>query len=547
MNSKKRLLIACTVMILPLFSITHVIAQADIKVACVGNSITIGSGTTPFPQQLDVLLGAGWEVENFGVSGRTLLRQGDFPYWDEPTFTNALNYLPNKVIIMLGTNDSKPYNWIYSDQFYTDYISLVDTFANLDSQPDIWVCYPLKAFSGMYDISDSVIYFGIIPLIDSVVANRDVSLIDFYSLTEDKPDYYSDGIHPTSHGNNFIAKVLFEILVDSSIVTVVDTNAIIGKPAVPEGGDGETVHLLNDGDMNTEWITTGLPNSVVFDLEEAEEIDIFQLNFSSNAFKGYQYTIEGSLNSSDWTLLADQSNRNDTISWFSADTLLPTLMQYVRLTITSFSNSEDNEVRIPEFKALLTTGYEHAPLISSSVISDARAYIYFKSLFEGGAIAYYGGLASEDYIPLLGFSSNIGSTKNTFLQGAAGLSYAFFSESFYNGIQVTSETTYYSFIETTTSTELLTGSNTFYVYPNPSDGEVIFNNLPEDQNEISIKIYDGYGRLIKVLGPDRKTAGKIKWDGTDMNSNRVPSGVYHCVLEDLNSERQHQVLIYQNN
>src|SRR5215212_6867855 len=83
-----------------------------VKVACVGDSITEGTGlaspaTESYPARLQKLLGTNYNVRNFGVSGRTLLKQGDFPYWKEAAFTNSRNFGPNIVIIQLGTNDGK--------------------------------------------------------------------------------------------------------------------------------------------------------------------------------------------------------------------------------------------------------------------------------------------------------------------------------------------------------------------------------------------------------------------------------------------------------
>lgn len=52
-----------------------------IRVACIGNSITYGAGLqNPFrdsyPGVLEQLLGTGYDVRNFGISGRTALQKG---------------------------------------------------------------------------------------------------------------------------------------------------------------------------------------------------------------------------------------------------------------------------------------------------------------------------------------------------------------------------------------------------------------------------------------------------------------------------------------
>jgi hypothetical protein len=69
-----RLLSACAAFLLGLPS-----ALAQIKVACVGDSITAGyalanPGTQSHPAQLQLRLGSGYTVGNFGLSGATLLK-----------------------------------------------------------------------------------------------------------------------------------------------------------------------------------------------------------------------------------------------------------------------------------------------------------------------------------------------------------------------------------------------------------------------------------------------------------------------------------------
>ena len=105
----------------------------EIRIACIGNSITAYKGTlanldlNSYPVQLRILMGEEYNIQNYGVSGRTLLKKGDYPIWNESAFTAALEFQPNIATIMLGTNDSKPYNWIYQAEFISDYYSLIDS------------------------------------------------------------------------------------------------------------------------------------------------------------------------------------------------------------------------------------------------------------------------------------------------------------------------------------------------------------------------------------------------------------------------------------
>ncbi|HOV77962.1 MAG TPA: GDSL-type esterase/lipase family protein, partial [Sedimentisphaerales bacterium] len=104
------------------------VAQAK-HVACIGDSITYGSGIADrandsYPAQLQRILrqyDPAWQVSNFGVSGATLLRRGDKPYIRESAYTAALASKPDIVVIKLGTNDSKPQNWQYKEDFVADY------------------------------------------------------------------------------------------------------------------------------------------------------------------------------------------------------------------------------------------------------------------------------------------------------------------------------------------------------------------------------------------------------------------------------------------
>src|SRR5260221_6562390 len=112
----------------------------QIRVACVGDSITYGAGITDrahnsYPAQLASMLGSKWTVQNFGVSGTNLLKQGDHPYWNEQAFKDALAFKPHAVVIKLGTNDSKPQNWAHKDDFVADYLALIRSFQELESKP----------------------------------------------------------------------------------------------------------------------------------------------------------------------------------------------------------------------------------------------------------------------------------------------------------------------------------------------------------------------------------------------------------------------------
>ncbi len=191
---------------------------SQIRVACIGNSITYGAGipnrdSLSYPAQLGRLLGAKWQVENFGVSGATLLTNGNKPYRKQTKFVEAIQFDPNVVIIKLGTNDSKPKNWKYKDEFVANYISLIDTLQSLPSHPIIFVCYPVPAYGTAYNISDSIITADIIPYVKQVAKKRKLKVIDLYKALSNHSDLFPDKIHPNSFGAGLIAETVSKELI----------------------------------------------------------------------------------------------------------------------------------------------------------------------------------------------------------------------------------------------------------------------------------------------------------------------------------------------
>jgi lysophospholipase L1-like esterase len=185
-----------------------------IRVACVGDSITFGTGIKgrnyhSYPAQLGVLLGNTWQVGNFGVNGATLLKKGDYPYWHQEAYQQALSFAPQIVVIKLGSNDSKPQNWQYKDDYESDYITLIKSFQQLESQPKIWIAYPVPSYSETGVIRDQVITEEIIPRIDQVALKTNVLVIDLHTPLSNKKELFPDTLHPNAQGAEIIAKTVF--------------------------------------------------------------------------------------------------------------------------------------------------------------------------------------------------------------------------------------------------------------------------------------------------------------------------------------------------
>jgi len=200
-------------------------AQAK-RVACVGDSITYGSGIADrardsYPAQLERILkeyDTSWEVDNFGVSGATLLTRGDLPYIRQGAYSSALASNPDIVIIKLGTNDSKPQNWQYRDEYIPNYVAMIDAFRALPSHPEVWICKPVPAFYVNFSIRPTVIHDEILPMIDEIAALKDTPVFDLYTALEPHGDLFPDGIHPNAEGAGLMAEFIAPFLLGVRMV-----------------------------------------------------------------------------------------------------------------------------------------------------------------------------------------------------------------------------------------------------------------------------------------------------------------------------------------
>ena len=121
------------------------------RIACVGDSITYGAGIShiaknSYPARLQSLLGKHYQVKNYGASGYTMQKAADYPYWEHPNFQKSMDFQPDIVLLMLGTNDGKTYNWVSAETFISDYKEMILRYQALDSNPKIYLMTPATVF-----------------------------------------------------------------------------------------------------------------------------------------------------------------------------------------------------------------------------------------------------------------------------------------------------------------------------------------------------------------------------------------------------------------
>ncbi|MBS4073425.1 MAG: sialate O-acetylesterase [Algoriphagus sp.] len=201
-----------SLLFLALFASFSAFSQSPIKVAFVGNSITQGPGRDnpdSYPLQVAALLGDSYEVKNFGVSGRTLLKKGDYPYWNEPQFQQVKDFQPDVVIIKLGTNDSKPQNWAHKADFVKDYLDLIAEFrAHMPKDGKVYVVMPVPVTRVNFGINPEVMNNEQRLMLMEIIQKSGAELIDLYTPLMDKPELLPDGVHPNNEGLRIMADVV---------------------------------------------------------------------------------------------------------------------------------------------------------------------------------------------------------------------------------------------------------------------------------------------------------------------------------------------------
>lgn len=200
--------------------VIHTEAKDKIKVSCVGNSITYGSGIEDrenysYPAQLQRMLGDEYLVGNFGKPGATLLQKGHRPYIKQEEYKKAIEFAGDIVVIHLGVNDTDPRDWPdYRDYFVTDYLELIDSFKKANPGCRIMI-------AGITPIGDRHPRFVsgtkqwqdlIRDAIGTVAKIAKVDLIDFHSPLYHYPMLLPDAIHPNEEGAEILAETVYKAI-----------------------------------------------------------------------------------------------------------------------------------------------------------------------------------------------------------------------------------------------------------------------------------------------------------------------------------------------
>jgi lysophospholipase L1-like esterase len=189
------------------------------KIACVGDSITygmfiFGKKKNSYPAQLQQLLGENYRIKNFGKTDYCLQRTSNKPYTTLKKYKLSLDFKPNIVLLMLGTNDSKDINWKGAGDFINEYKWLISQYEKVCRK--IYLLTPSTVFK-----THGRTWWDIVPkrvdemadAIRKLAYELKLPLIDIHKITSEHKEFFKlDGVHPNKHGAKLIANFIYKKL-----------------------------------------------------------------------------------------------------------------------------------------------------------------------------------------------------------------------------------------------------------------------------------------------------------------------------------------------
>jgi lysophospholipase L1-like esterase len=121
---------------------------------------------------------------------------------------------------MLGTNDDLSGARPYNASFEEDYTTLITSFQQLDSNPQILIANSPPIFNDSADLSPAYLSDTIIPKTENVANNLNLPIIDVYDAFGNNSSYFVDGVHPNSQGADLIASQVYDAINEQDVSSI---------------------------------------------------------------------------------------------------------------------------------------------------------------------------------------------------------------------------------------------------------------------------------------------------------------------------------------
>ncbi len=178
--------------------------HSPIRVVCIGDSITQGTGSTEqgsfsWPAQLQKLLGSGYVVFDNAKHGCTLESwQGE---WMKQS-TSLLN--ADIVICAIGTNDYcggwASFNAETYKKDYTDFMNMIKGYSEVS--PRMYISKPPLREKSVAE-ERAVVW----KMFDKISSENNWPIVDFLSSLLDEGQNYTDGLHLNNRGYGVMAEI----------------------------------------------------------------------------------------------------------------------------------------------------------------------------------------------------------------------------------------------------------------------------------------------------------------------------------------------------
>ncbi len=210
--------ISIKLLLIGIFFCGSIFAQKVVNIACIGNGVTYGIGVenrekNNFPQQLQYLLGTKYKVTNFGVVNAPVLSNGLNGYTQTAEFKKSKTINPDIIFIELGLDEINSSDTAFISNFTNTLEDIVQSYTNSSARPRIVLLLPLPIFLNDSSLfNNSVNKNKIIPKIQKIAFEKNLEVLDLFSMFIDKQDLFLDKLHPSSLGGTLISKRLYELV-----------------------------------------------------------------------------------------------------------------------------------------------------------------------------------------------------------------------------------------------------------------------------------------------------------------------------------------------